>query len=712
MSEVVFILWWLLIIEAIGLIAFPLTAYFINLPDRGYSVSKLIGLLLITYMVWLTVSLEISGFGFAVIVFALMVLAFISLRRFDSKLLSLKGTALKSELVFVASFLIFTFIVMSKPDIYGPHSEDFTDFGFMQSILRSTYFPPPDPWLAGETLSYYYFGQMVAAILTKLSGMPSNITYNLAVAMFFALTAQAAYGIGYNLTQRSFSGIVSALFVSVSGIMSGFLQLVAYLVPEAREFIRYAPLQTPDIQQWLLKFDFWNSISIIPQTFNYYPYHTFAHGCLHAYMISIPFQVMLITLGLSLFRAEKVGRWHIILLGLSIGFFAGLNTWEYPTYLLFAYLIFIFRHRKEALRLSAQTTALSVIMYLPYFLTKDSGGFGGIELVQQRTLLFNFIEIFALFIFLILSFLFILWWQYKKDPLMYVILAAGLVPVIVLSGFDFQVLPLLAVMILISAYGIIRLERYEARFVLLLVLLGSLIALLTEVFYVVDAMPWKRFNTVMKFHLQIWVLWGIASSYAIYHILNNRARSGRFKYIGVAAWSLVVIFMVFASLIHPIASTTSWTSGTSYFSTSTRGTLDGTAYLEKTNREDYMAIQWINKNITGSEVILEAPGKAYSYSSRISSLTGLPTVIGWVSHEKMWNTNWSKIDERVRDVDIIYSTADTNRAISLLKKYNVRYVYIGDIEREKYPEAGLEKFGEQEFFEPVYNDTVQIYKVK
>ncbi len=717
MSEAVYIIEWLLIVEAIGFISFPLIARFINLPDRGYSISKLIGLLLVTYIVWLVVSLRVSDFGLIAIVFALALLVIISFRSFDHQLLPRRGILLKSELVFVISFLIFTLVVMNKPDIYGPNSEDFMDFAFLQSLLRSAHFPPPDPWMAGDTLSYYYFGQLLVAVLTKLSGIPSNITYNLAVPMFFALTTQAAYGAGYNLTRRSFYGITSALFVAVSGIMSGFLQLVVYLVPGSRGFIHYAPLQVPDIQQWLLKFDFWNSISIIPQTFNFYPYHTFVHGYLHAHMMSIPFQVMLITIGLSLFRAEKIGRWDILLLGLTIGFFAGLNIWEYPTYLLLVYLIFVFTRKKEAFNLSFKVAALSFILYLPYYLTRNAGGFYGILPVPENTALLDFLQVFALFVFLVLSFLFVYCWQHREKyegTRRHIILLGAVMPLVVLvSGvaFRLQALPLLALIALTSVYGMNRFKGSDEKFALLLVLLGSLVAIFPEILYIVDAMPVARFNTIMKLHLQVWVMWGIASSYAIYYILGQN-RTGRFRKMTIAVWSIAVVFMVFASLVHPVASTTSWTSGTTFFGSSTRGTLDGTAYLSKENIDDYRAIQWINRDVTGMPVILEAPGSAYTYSSRISTLTGLPTVIGWTSHEIIWGSSWDKVDGRVRDVNTIYSTTEKEKALRLLRKYNVQYIYVGDIEKDKYPRTGLAKFDDNGLFEPVYNDSVRIYKVK
>ena len=73
------------------------------------------------------------------------------------------------------------------------------DFGFLNSILRSDYFPPGDPWLAGEKIPYYYGGHMVSAFLVMFSRVPPFIAYNLAVAMFFALSICAAFGIGFQV---------------------------------------------------------------------------------------------------------------------------------------------------------------------------------------------------------------------------------------------------------------------------------------------------------------------------------------------------------------------------------------------------------------------------------------------------------------------------------------------------------------------------------
>jgi YYY domain-containing protein len=356
-------------------------------------------------------------------------------------------------------------------------------------------------------------------------------------------------------------------------------------------------------------------------------------------------------------------------------------------------------------------TALSFILYLPYFITRDEGGFRGFLLVAKRTTVLNFLEIFALFIFIILSFLLVYCYEHRKSLTFHQIsISVALFLAMVVAGviLDFQLLPLLAVIILIPLYGITRFKEREEILPLLLILMAGLIILLAELFNVADAMPLPRFNTIMKLHLEAWVFWGAASAYGVYYIIRKSYINRNIKII----WSIAVVFLIAASLIHPVASVTSWTSGETFFGTDTRGTLDGTAYLKKTNPGDYFAIDWINRNINGMPVILEAPGDGYVYSSQISTLTGLPTVIGWTSHERMWNINWDKIEDRVSDTDTIYSTNDTNKAVELLKKYNVQFVYIGDNEVKKYPQDGLRKFRDEEYFELVFFNKSQLYGVK
>ncbi len=133
--------------------------------------------------------------------------------------------------------------------------------------------------------------------------------------------------------------------------------------------------------------------------------------------------------------------------------------------------------------------------------------------------------------------------------------------------------------------------------------------------------------------------------------------------------------------------------------------------MKTTSYGDYDAIFWVDKNLNGNTVILEAPGESYEDTSRISSYTGIQTVVGWAGHEFVLRNSWGDISARIRDVDAIYDTEDYNEAIGLLRKYNVSYVYVGNVELRKYKQKGLQKFENISYFERAYRGVYDIYRV-
>jgi uncharacterized membrane protein len=138
--------------------------------------------------------------------------------------------------------------------------------------------------------------------------------------------------------------------------------------------------------------------------------------------------------------------------------------------------------------------------------------------------------------------------------------------------------------------------------------------------------------------------------------------------------------------------------------------IDGTAYLKTTRPQDYEAIQWINNNIPGQPVLVEAQGDSYTDYERISANTGLPTILGWTVHEWLWRGSYDVPAPRVTDVQTLYETDDLQTARALLQKYNVKYVYIGDLEHEKYPNLNESKFNT--LGNPIYkNPQVTIYQM-
>jgi YYY domain-containing protein len=201
-----FILWYVLI-SIVGWLAVPIAYKLLpNLPDRGFTLARPIGLLVWGYSFWMLASLHIIQNDSGGVLFALILLAgfsfwLISLghgwKEFVGWLKSRNRLIVIAELVFLLAFAAWALVRAANPDIVG--TEKPMELAFINSILRSPTFPPNDPWLSGYAISYYYFGYVLVAMITRLTGVVSGVAFNLAVALWFGLTAVAAYGILYSL---------------------------------------------------------------------------------------------------------------------------------------------------------------------------------------------------------------------------------------------------------------------------------------------------------------------------------------------------------------------------------------------------------------------------------------------------------------------------------------------------------------------------------
>jgi uncharacterized membrane protein len=109
--------------------------------------------------------------------------------------------------------------------------------------------------------------------------------------------------------------------------------------------------------------------------------------------------------------------------------------------------------------------------------------------------------------------------------------------------------------------------------------------------------------------------------------------------------------------------------------------LDGTANLARFNPDDWAAINWLNENVTGTPIILEAPGKSYNYEGRISAFTGLPSLLGWALHENQWRGSYDEQAIREPDIQTIFTSKDAVLALELLQKWDIRYVIVGPSEK-------------------------------
>ena len=130
------------------------------------------------------------------------------------------------------------------------------------------------------------------------------------------------------------------------------------------------------------------------------------------------------------------------------------------------------------------------------------------------------------------------------------------------------------------------------------------------------------------------------------------------------------------------------------------------------NIYDAEAIAWINENIEGTPVMLESNGDSYTYANRVSVLTGLPTLLGWFTHEWLWKDSYDLANERAEIVKQIYTSTDIEVVRSLVEEYKVEYIYVGDQERIKFAEIGVNDAGLKSLGEIVFaNEGVYIIEV-
>jgi YYY domain-containing protein len=213
------ILTYWLVAQLVGLAGLPLAAFLLRpLPDRGYAFARPLGLLLMTYLAWLLAMFGLAPFAAPTLVVAALVVAAAGVwalggpRAVRAGLRPALGRhwrgALLSELVFLGGLLAAVWMRAHDPTPWG--TERPMDFAFFNAVQRAESFPPADPWLAGFSINYYYFGYLMMGAMALLSGLEPSVAYNMALALIFGLTAQGVFGLISNLIRLSSAGTPGA----------------------------------------------------------------------------------------------------------------------------------------------------------------------------------------------------------------------------------------------------------------------------------------------------------------------------------------------------------------------------------------------------------------------------------------------------------------------------------------------------------------------
>ena len=507
----------------------------------------------------------------------------------------------------------------------------------------------------------------------------------------------------------------------------------------------------PEVTPTLRPLAFWlpdlgNSLSISPHITEF-PYFTFLFADLHAHLVAIPFTIL--TLGVALTLAVGLKNagpvWiagAVLALAGTVGSLWAINSWDYPTYLLLSVALIGVGvlmwdgtpGRKVLLffSLAMPTALLSYLLFLPFHASYQPYPLG-FEVSRWQTPLLNFMGIHGLFVFLLAAFLAYVqrdglmvlpgriaalatrMWASRRYPVLrwpdgvpWVGLAgaAGLLVAAYLAAAQYWTSAFLVLLLLALGLSAVKLARKEVgrnaymAFAVALVAMALLVALGVEFVRVQDDIG--RMNTQFKFYVQVWVLLALASACILWFLKEQGVfRIGRMGIIR-GGFLAVLAVLVASSFFYTVLGTRDRLSDR--FDASSF-TLDGARFMTTTGHHDrttgdfidhnwdYQAIEWLQDNVQGSPVVLEAHTDQYHWGARIANYTGLPTILGWPWHQTQQRMKYGdSIQDRRRDVLTIYATEDMDEALGLLQWYRVSYIVVGQLEKSYYPAEGLEKF--------------------
>jgi uncharacterized membrane protein len=678
-TDIIYIIKWFLTFFAIGLAFLPLTfTIFKDFKDKGYIFSKIIGIAFLSYFVFIVGSLRFLKFSNSTIIalFIILYLAnYLPLIYKNKHLLPVIKTHLKifiiEEFIFLIALFFWSFIRGNFPDIHG--LEKFMDFGFLNSILRTDYFPPKDMWFTPLSINYYYFGHLITAVITKFSTIPSSISYNLMLATLFALTLTASLSFGMNLFDKLKFSVKSTLVGLISGIL---VSLGGNLTTIYAFFGPYTPADkaVPFWQLPFLPFNFpngyWypNATRFIPFTIHEFPLYSFVVSDLHGHVIDIPFVLLVIASIYSFLKNKTITFWNLIFLSFIFSIMYMTNAWDGLIYLLLGFMVigvFKFYQVGKILIFSK----INIINLLKQYLILILGFF-------TFSLPFNFnFKPFVSGIGIICAPNFLTNLG-KIGPFLFEAnhcQKSSLWQLLILYGFFlFFIISFLIFLKLKKKYAYTK----EDAFILILISISILLISVPEFIYIKDIYPMHyRANTMFKLVYEAFIMLSLASAYIfikISTIIKQKKILIPFLAITMLLFSLVLIYPVFAINSY-------------YRDLKNYNSLNGEIYLLSLYPNDYNLINWINQNIKGQPIILEANGDSYTDYARISANTGLPTVIGWPVHEWLWRGTYDIVAPRIADVKTLYTTQNINNVKNLIRKYKISYVVISELERQKYP---------------------------
>ena len=712
-----------LILFLLGVLFLPLTTrIFFPLFDRGYIFSKVIGIIILSYILFILGIARILPFNFISILLLIIIYAVVLIFINGFKLPKLPERKLRriwvfEESVFFIALIAWSYVKGFQPDING--LEKFMDFGFINSILRSQFFPPVDMWFTPESINYYYFGHLQTAFLTKLSGIEPYITYNLMIAAIFAFCFVGSFSLVFSLTYDLFkkvrpgifAGILSSLLVTLGGNLHTIYAFFEKYVGEKP--VPFWELKLLPLEKFGLDYWYPNATRFIFNTIHEFPSYSFVVSDLHGHVLDIPIVLLTLTVSFVLIKKKSLRFIDVILFSFLTAIMYMTNAWDGIIYSGLIIIIIIYKNLYilEKIRIKKIFTKESLSIIKPFiFQTLLKILILGIGFFIF-TLPFNiYFKPFASGIGVLCAPDFLTQLEVGKTtsgevikgrlgPLLFEenhCQKSPLYQLAILWGFFYITFLIFIGFLFTKGRNIIN--KKPVIFSLILVFFSSLLILTPEFIYAKDIYPAHyRANTMFKLGYQAYIMLSLISGFSIIILIRS--------------WKRLILIPLFTILVGLIL-VYPYFSIRSYFGELTHDRyqgLNGIAYLEFRYPDDYKAITWINENIKGQGVIAEAQGDSYTDYGRISVNTGLPTILGWTVHEWLWRGDYSIPEPRINDVKSLYE-GDVETVKSIINKYSVEFIFVGKLEREKYPYLKEDNF--KQLGDVIYeSNDARIYQV-
>lgn len=736
---------WYVMLLSVGLLVLPLTRFIFHKfsLDFGYSFAKVVGLLLLTYIMFVIGVLHILPFNFFSLAGILIVLGILNIALVRRFFMATRPSSqqikfwIGEEVLFVAALFFWTFVRGQEPSIHG--LEKFMDFGFMNSILRTKFFPPLDMWLSadpqtpnGYFINYYYFGHLTGAILIKLSTIAPEAGYNLILATIFALGITQTFSFVSNLaythleTLKNFAHSAAEKGIAIFfGALGAFVLNLGGNLHTIYLFTSGYPNESP-VPFWQIlggyhpeKYWYPNATRFIPFTIHEFPSYSYVVADLHGHVFDIPY--VLLTLALlflfftTFFKKETthivtkiqkskvknqkenskfniLNSSYYLLYAILFGFLCAVhymtNAFDGPIYiLLVSIILFLVFRLSQRFIFSIATLLISFVLFSLPFTVHYQSFVTKIGVNCSPEFLTNMGHLGP--------FLFEKGNCQSSAPWM----------LFILWGF-FWITGLLFIgTLVLEKLKKAKLTTVEVTdiFVTILFMFSTFLIIVPEFFYAKDIYPAHfRANTMFKLGYQAFMMMSIAAMYTLLRIKTAEIS---------VAWKVflkaIYIFFLFFVVIYPFYATPSY-----YGREGKQPELDGLRWMETQFPENREVIRYFNENVEGQPVILEAQGDSYTDFDQISAYTGLPTVAGWWVHEWLWRGSSDVVGKRIPDIVNIYESTNYEETKTLLKKYHVQYIIISNLEKQKYTKLNKEKLlsmGKVVFQSP--NGTAQVIKI-